>query len=61
MVKALLGGELTWFYSLSFVSGLYLGRTCSVPTPYFLRVEVPLSGECTEQVGCRYGPGMEQI
>ena len=60
VVKALLGGELTWFYSLSFVSGLYLRRTCSVPTPYFLRVEVPLSGECTEQVRLWYGSGMEQ-
>uniref|UniRef100_UPI0005C8C910 hypothetical protein n=1 Tax=Bacteroides intestinalis TaxID=329854 RepID=UPI0005C8C910 len=28
----------------------FLKRTCSVPTPHFLRVEVPLSGECTEQV-----------
>lgn len=27
VVKALLGGELRWFYSLSFVSGLYLVRS----------------------------------
>ena len=38
-----------------------LKHTCSVPTPYFLRVEVPLSGECTEQVRFGYGPGMNKV
>ncbi|WP_229096917.1 hypothetical protein, partial [Bacteroides intestinalis] len=38
----------------------YLRRTCSVPFPYFLQSEVPLSGECTEQVRLRYGYGMEK-
>ena len=28
----------------------FLECTCSVPSPYFLRVEVLLSEECTEQV-----------
>lgn len=28
----------------------YLSHTCSVPSPCFLRIKVPLSGECTEQV-----------
>ena len=32
------------------VSVTYQSRTCSVPAPYFLRVEVPLTEECTEQV-----------
>lgn len=35
----------------------FLECTCSVPSPYFLRVEVSLSEECTEQVhpGCGSG------
>lgn len=35
----------------------FLECTCSVPSPYFLRVEVLLSEECTEQVhpGCGSG------
>lgn len=32
------------------MTGPYLGHTCSVPKPYFLRVEVLLTGECMEQV-----------
>ena len=40
---------------------LYLSHTCSVPTPYFLRVEVPLSGECTEQVWSKYSSSLVQV
>ncbi len=38
--------------------GMYLLRTFSVPSPYFLRAEVPLSEECTEQVHPGYGSGI---
>ena len=50
-----------WFYGSGFLFGLYLRCTCSVPTPYFLRSEVPLSGECTEQVWFGYGFGKKLI
>ena len=43
------------------LSRAYLNRTCSVPTPYFLRSEVLLSGERTEQVWFGYGSGMGRI
>lgn len=33
----------------------YLSRTCSVPTPYILRLEVPLSEESTELVRSKCG------
>ena len=42
-------------------SRAYLSHTCSVPSPCFLRIKVPLSGECTEQVRSKYGSGMELI
>ena len=48
-------------YSIESCSeGIYadLYRTCSVPAPYRLRVEVSLSGECTEQVRFRQLPDM---
>ena len=40
---------------------LYLNHTCSVPTPYFLRVEVPLSGESTAMVRSKYVSDRVQI
>ncbi|EEF88339.1 hypothetical protein BACCELL_04051 [Bacteroides cellulosilyticus DSM 14838] len=50
-------------YSIESCSeGIYadLYRTCSVPAPYRLRVEVSLSGECTEQVQSGYGSGTQK-
>ena len=49
-------------YSIESCSeGIYadLYRTCSVPAPYRLRVEVSLSGECTEQVSATFGQALE--
>ena len=38
-----------------------LSRTCSVPTPQPLHIEVPLTEEGTEQVRPRYGSGTIRI
>lgn len=43
----------------SVLSALYPGYTCSVPRPWFLRSEVPVSGEDTEQVHSGYSPDKE--
>ena len=42
----------------NYISEPYLSLTCSVPSPGILHSEVLLAGECTEQVGLRYGSGI---
>lgn len=45
------------YFKMNLYSVPFLECTCSVPSPYFLRAEVLLSEECTEQVhpGCGSG------